>query len=118
MTDVVFRPLAAGEIELFTSLTDADPKSKTNPVHETKPVHETMRTGVAWLGRDYAATVEAGHYRPQWTWVAIKDDHVVARAAWYGGPNDDEPFAMDWFDPGDDREIGAALIRAATLKTP
>src|SRR5689334_18758438 len=112
MTDPVFRPLTAGEIELFTSLTDADPNSNT------QPVHETMRTGVAWLGRDYAATVEAGHYRPQWTWVAIKDDHVIARAAWYGGPNDDEPFAMDWFDPGDDLEIGAALIRAATLKAP
>jgi ribosomal protein S18 acetylase RimI-like enzyme len=132
MTDLVFRPLAAGEIELFTSLTDRFPADRlltdrfppdpslSDPEQETphESEHETALTGVAWLGRDYAATVAAGHYRPQWTWVAIKDDHVVARAAWYGGPSDDEPFAMDWFDPGDDPEIGAALIRAATRHAP
>jgi ribosomal protein S18 acetylase RimI-like enzyme len=101
MTDLVFRPLAEGETDLFTSMSDA----------------ETTRTGTAWLGRDFAATMKAGHYRPQWTWVAL-DEHgtVKARAAWYGGPDDDEPFAMDWFDPGDDPSIGAELLKHASLR--
>jgi ribosomal protein S18 acetylase RimI-like enzyme len=112
MTDLVFRPLAPGETDLFTSMPDPD--------------HETTRTGVAWLGRDFAATMETGHYRPQWTWVAL-DPHgtVKARAAWYGGPDDDEPFAMDWFDPSDDPSddpsgdpgIGATLIERSGLRT-
>ncbi len=57
MTDLVFRPLAPGETDLFTSMPDPD--------------REATRTGVAWLGRDFAATMDAGHYRPQWTWVAL-----------------------------------------------
>jgi ribosomal protein S18 acetylase RimI-like enzyme len=103
MTDLVFRPLAPGETHLFTSMPDSG--------------GETTRTGVAWLGRDFAATLQAGHYRPQWTWVALdRDGTVKARAAWYGGLDDDEPFAMDWFDPGDDPAIGAALLAASPLR--
>jgi len=103
MTDLVFRPLAPGETGLFTSMPDPD--------------CETALTGVAWLGRDFAATMEAGHYRPQWTWVAVgRDGTVKARAAWYGGPDDDEPFAMDWFDPGDDPATGVSLLKASPLR--
>lgn len=103
MTDLVFRPLVPGETDLFTSMPDPD--------------GETARTGTAWLGRDFAATMQAGHYRPQWTWVALDDDGTVqARAAWYGGPDDDEPFAMDWFDPGDDPAIGAELLKRSDLR--
>jgi RimJ/RimL family protein N-acetyltransferase len=103
MTDLVFRPLAPGEAALFTSMPN--------------PGHETTRTGVAWLGRDFAATLHAGHYRPQWTWIALDGDGTVkARAAWYGGPDDDEPFALDWFDPGDDPLVGAALLERSGLR--
>ncbi len=99
MTDLVFRPLEPGETAVFTAMPDPD--------------HECRRTGVAWLGRDFAETLASGHYRPQWTWVALRDGDVVARAAWWGGPDDAEPVALDWLDPGDDPRIGAQLLRAA-----
>jgi RimJ/RimL family protein N-acetyltransferase len=76
---------------------------------------------VAWLGRDFAATMDAGHYRPEWTWVALDPRGTVkARAAWYGGPDDDEPFALDWFDPGDgagtDPSVGATLLERSGMR--
>jgi GNAT superfamily N-acetyltransferase len=97
MTDVVFRPLRAGEQSLFLSMAAAD----------------ALESGVASTGRDFAATLATGHYRPQWTWVAVRDGAVVARAAWWGAPADDTPVALDWFDPGDDLDVAAALLRAA-----
>jgi RimJ/RimL family protein N-acetyltransferase len=96
MTDLVIRPLRAGEEDLFLSLPDPG------------------LVGVASIGRGYRETAAAGRYRPEWTWVALRGDRVVARAAWWGGPDDDAPVALDWFDIADgDPEVGAALLRAA-----
>jgi ribosomal protein S18 acetylase RimI-like enzyme len=96
MTDLVVRPLRAGEEDLFLSLPDPG------------------LVGVAILGRSYRQTAAAGEYRPEWTWVALRDGRVVARAAWWGGPDDDAPVALDWFDVADDDpEVGAALLQAA-----
>jgi len=95
MTDLVIRPLTAGEEHLFLSL--SAPAS----------------VGMAWAGRDYLEVAAAAQYRPEWTWVALRDGEVVGRAAWWGGPDDRRPAALDWFDFGSDVEIGAALLRAA-----
>lgn len=95
MTDPVIRPLRAGEESLFLSMIDPG------------------LVGAASTGRDYRAFVSAGQYRPEWTWVALRGGQVAARAAWWGGPGDDEPLALDWFDVGGDLEAGAALLRAA-----
>jgi ribosomal protein S18 acetylase RimI-like enzyme len=95
MTDLVIRPLAAGEEQLFLSM-------KT-----------PARVGMGWAGRDYAAVAAAGQYRPEWTWIALRGDHVVGRAAWWGGPDEAEPLALDWFDFDGDVEVGAALLREA-----
>jgi len=48
--------------------------------------------------------------------VALRDNAVVARAAWWGGPDDGEPSTLDWFDFTD---AGAAvqLLRTAPLRT-
>ena len=62
-----------------------------------------------------------GHYRPGWTWVAQAgpDGPVVARAAFWGGPDDPWPLALDWFDVASGLpaaagvEAAAALLRAA-----
>ncbi len=100
MTDLVIRPLSAGDTEHFLSMSD--------------PTASLL--GVAWLGRDFRATLAARQYRPQWTYVAERDGRVVARAAWWAGPDDTEPVSLDWFDPGDDLMAGAELLRAAPLR--
>ncbi|MFG1639108.1 GNAT family N-acetyltransferase [Amycolatopsis sp. NPDC049252] len=76
MTDLVVRPLEAGEESLFTSLPDRG------------------LVGRSLLGKDY----READYQPGRTWVALRDDVVVARAAWWSGPDDEEPIALDWFD--------------------
>jgi GNAT superfamily N-acetyltransferase len=95
VTDLVIRPLHAGEHTLFQSMP------------------EPPTVGMALLGRDFAETMAAGQYRPEWTWVALDGDTVAARAAWWGGPDDDAPLALDWFDPGTDPMLGGELLRAA-----
>jgi GNAT superfamily N-acetyltransferase len=98
MTELVIRPLDAGEEHLFLSL--ADP----------------ALVGVASTGRDFAQTLALRQYRPEWTWIALRGDRVVARAAWWGGPKDAEPVALDWFDFGRDAQAGTALLRAAPFR--
>jgi RimJ/RimL family protein N-acetyltransferase len=74
---VTVRPLRPGELGRFLDLGEA---------------------GYGPPERDFLATAGEGHYRPEWTWVAERDGRVVARAAWYGAPDDDHPIALDWFD--------------------
>ncbi|GIJ13189.1 GNAT family N-acetyltransferase [Micromonospora andamanensis] len=97
MTDLVIRPLAVSEEDLFESLPDPG------------------LVGFAAFGDTYADMAAAGQYRPEWTWVALRDGVVVARAAWWAGPNDDEPLALDWFD-FTDMEAAVRLLRTAPLR--
>jgi GNAT superfamily N-acetyltransferase len=60
----------------------------------------------------------AGHrltsWRPDWQRVALRDGTVVARGAWWGGPNDTEPLTVDCFDVAEgEEEAGAELLRTA-----
>ncbi|MGA6163384.1 GNAT family N-acetyltransferase [Amycolatopsis magusensis] len=93
MTDLVIRPLHAGESSLF----------------DTLAVPQLVGFGV--FGRKFAEMWAKGEYRPEWTWVALRDGELVARAAWWGGPEDTEPVALDWFD-FTDREEAVELLRA------
>jgi GNAT superfamily N-acetyltransferase len=53
-------------------------------------------------------------WRPDWQRVALRDGTVVARAAWWGGPNDTEPLTIDCFDVIEgEEEAGAELLRSA-----
>lgn len=97
MTDLVVRPLVAGEEKLFDSL----------------PVSGLVGRGL--LGQDYVTMAAKGEYRPEWTWVALRDDVVVARAAWWAGPGDEKPIALDWFD-FTDFDAGVHLLRTAPLR--
>jgi RimJ/RimL family protein N-acetyltransferase len=100
MTDLVVRPLRAGEADLFLSMRDS--------------MRDPDLVGPAWVGRDYRAFLAGRQYRPEWTWVAMRGDRVVARAAWWGGPGDEAPLSLDWFDVAEgSTDAGAALIRAA-----
>jgi RimJ/RimL family protein N-acetyltransferase len=92
------RPLVAGEEDLFLSLQDP------------------ALVGFQSVGRDYRELVTLRQYRPEWTWVALRGGTVVARAAWWGGPDDDEPVTLDWLDfaDGEDDAAVALLEKAGT----
>lgn len=100
MTDPVIRPLAESDARsLFTSLDDPG------------------TVGRALLGRPYTTVGEGGEYRPEWTWVALRDGRVVARAAfWASDPETaTEPLLLDWFDflPGEHDAAVRLLCEAA-----
>ncbi|GAA2287727.1 GNAT family N-acetyltransferase [Nonomuraea roseoviolacea subsp. roseoviolacea] len=97
MTDLVIRPLVAGEESLFDSLPDPG------------------LVGFAAFGDTYTAMAAAGEYRPEWSWVALREGKVVARAAWWAGPDDDKPMALDWFD-FTDADAAVELLRTAPLR--
>lgn len=98
--DLVIRALVESEARsVFTSLPD--------PGIVGRPL----------LGRPYTTVGEGGEYRPDWTWVALRADRVVARAACWAGPGDEVPRVLDWFDfaPGEE-EAGIRLLREMPLK--
>ncbi|MBT2382347.1 GNAT family N-acetyltransferase [Streptomyces sp. ISL-11] len=99
MPELVVRALTEHDTALFTAL--ADPGL----------------VGRAAFGHGYAPVHEGGEYRPDWTWVALRGDTVVARAAWWGAPDDGAPKVLDWFDfaEGED-EAAARLLREAPLR--
>ncbi|MEU2420920.1 GNAT family N-acetyltransferase [Streptomyces sp. NPDC007851] len=57
-------------------------------------------------------------YRPDWKRVALRDGRVVARAAWWAGPEDTEPLVINWFDVAEgEEEAGAELLSSAPWRT-
>jgi ribosomal protein S18 acetylase RimI-like enzyme len=97
MSDLFFRPLRAGEFGLFSRFAAA-------------------AAGVGARSRTLEEYFAAGDFRPEWTWVAVREGAVVARAAFWAPAGYRHPFSLEWFDlgGGSDRvEVGAALLRAA-----
>jgi hypothetical protein len=92
MPDPLIRPLVAGEETLFDSMPDPLP----------------MLRQVA-----YTDGIAGGGYRPENTWVAIRDGRVVARAAWVRPPGAVGDHWLERFDLDDDPHVGAALLDAA-----
>ena len=71
------------------------------------------------LNHELADDLSQGRRRTDWMWMAITDDRVVARVAWWGNPGDDEPSLLDIFDiadPADPAHRSAArdLLETAT----
>lgn len=53
-------------------------------------------------------------FRTEWKRVALRGGEVVARGAWWGGPDDKEPLTVNWFDVAEgEEEAGAQLLRSA-----
>ncbi|MBB5936085.1 GNAT family N-acetyltransferase [Streptomyces zagrosensis] len=98
MTDLVIRQLSESDAHLFHTLPDPE------------------LVGHAAFERRYATVAVGGEYRPEWTWVALREDTVVARAAWWAGPSDDKPIALDWFD-FTDRDAAVELLRTAPFRS-
>ncbi|MFI5494096.1 acetyltransferase [Actinoplanes sp. NPDC051859] len=92
MTDLVIRPLVAGEESLFTSMPDPLPGVPRN---------------------SYAAGLASGGYRPEHTWVALRGGRVVARAAWVLPPGAVGRPWLEWFDLSAEPDVGAVLLRTA-----
>ncbi|MET8234225.1 acetyltransferase [Micromonospora sp. NPDC005298] len=92
MTDVVIRPLVAGEENLFDSMPD--------PLPQLRQVA-------------YADGIAGGGYRPETTWVALRAGRVVARAAWLLPPGAVGAPWLERFDLDAEPEVGAELLRAA-----
>ncbi|WP_030395250.1 GNAT family N-acetyltransferase [Kitasatospora purpeofusca] len=87
MTDTVIRTLSASDAHLF----DAHP----DPLGAREGHRRTA-------------------FRPDWQRVALRDGEVVARGAWWGGPEDAEPVNINWFDVAEgEEEAGAELLRSA-----
>ena len=73
------------------------------------------------LNHELPDDLEQGRRRPDWMWVALRGDHLVARAAWWGDATDADAAStldiLDLDDAGDDREdrvdAGVRLLTAA-----
>ncbi len=69
------------------------------------------------LNDELGDDLTVGRRRPEWMWVALRGDRVLARAAWWARAGDDTPFLLDVFDIDDsapDRvDVGVRLLRTA-----
>ncbi|MFE6665321.1 GNAT family N-acetyltransferase [Streptomyces sp. NPDC057697] len=71
------------------------------------------------LDHELAGDLASGRRRPEWMWVAMRGDHVVARLAWWS-PDGVAPLLLDVFDLDDALpepgrgEAGLRLLEAAT----
>jgi ribosomal protein S18 acetylase RimI-like enzyme len=97
MSAPVIRPIGPDEVDLFTSFTDASPLGLKPPL---------------------AMYLDGLHqwYRPEWSWVALRDGQVVARVAFSGPPDAELPLVMGSLEIGtrpDRVETGVALVRTA-----
>jgi GNAT superfamily N-acetyltransferase len=50
------------------------------------------------LNEEVAADLAAGRRRPEWLWMALRGDRLVARAGWWSRPGGRLPLFMDIFD--------------------
>jgi hypothetical protein len=65
---------------------------------------------------ELADDLAAGRRRPAWMWVALRGEHLVARAGWWGSADDTTPSLLDILDLADDPDridAGVRLLTAA-----
>lgn len=65
------------------------------------------------LNDEIADDLAAGRRRPQWLWLALRGDRLVARAGWWSRPGDERPLLMDVFDVAGDPADGVRLLETA-----
>jgi RimJ/RimL family protein N-acetyltransferase len=67
------------------------------------------------LNEELDDDLAAGRRRPEWMWVALRGDQLLARAAWWCRTGVDAPFLLDVFDiDGTDCvDVGVRLLRTA-----
>lgn len=73
---------------------------------------------VSWIGPDrYRQESATRNYRPEWSFLALRDGQPVGRALWWGGPDATTPSTLDDLivdvaDADERADIAAGLIRA------
>ena len=65
------------------------------------------------LNDEIGGDLAAGRRRPQWLWLALRGDRVVARAGWWSRAGDQYPLLMDIFDIDGDIDDGVRLLKTA-----
>ena len=65
------------------------------------------------LNSQVAGDLAAGRRRPEWLWLALRGERVVARAGWWSRPGDRHPLLMDIFDLAGDADDAVRLLEAA-----
>jgi RimJ/RimL family protein N-acetyltransferase len=74
------------------------------------------------LNDEIADDLDAGRRRPEWVWVALDDDRLLARVGWWGQAGDTTPSVLDILDVEeqdrrsdfDRRGVMRSLLNAAT----
>lgn len=69
------------------------------------------------LNEEFERDVAEGRRRPEWMWVALRDDRLVGRVAWWArNQAATEPMVMDVLDvaQGEPLETGVELFRTAS----
>ncbi|MYV90367.1 GNAT family N-acetyltransferase [Streptomyces sp. SID1034] len=72
------------------------------------------------LDHEVEDDLTAGRRIPEWMWVALRGDRVLARLSWWTGAKGEAPEALDFFDvddslpPAERHEIGLRLLETAT----
>ena len=65
------------------------------------------------LNEEVAGDLATGRRRPEWLWLALRGDRVVARAGWWSPQGDQHPLLMDIFDIDGDADDGVLLLQTA-----
>ena len=65
------------------------------------------------LNDEVGGDMAAGRRRPEWLWLALRGDRVVARAGWWSRAGDRHPLLMDIFDIDGDIDDGVRLLKTA-----
>jgi RimJ/RimL family protein N-acetyltransferase len=65
------------------------------------------------LNDEVGGDLAAGRRHPEWLWLALRGDCVVARAGWWSRPGDRHPLLMDIFDIDGDTDDGVRLLQTA-----
>jgi hypothetical protein len=65
------------------------------------------------LNDEVGDDLAAGRRRPEWLWLALRGDRVVARAGWWSRAGDRHPLVMDIFDIDDGTDDGVQLLKTA-----
>jgi RimJ/RimL family protein N-acetyltransferase len=68
------------------------------------------------LNEEFGGDLGAGRRRPEWMWLALRGDRVVARLAWWTRGTESLPFLLDVFDT-DDADTERAAIAVRLLRT-
>jgi ribosomal protein S18 acetylase RimI-like enzyme len=98
LNNVTVRPIARVELGLFTRLPYV-------------------------LNEELTDDLAQGRRRPEWMWIALRGEQLLARAAWWGSSGADAPALLDVLDIDDGSsdplrvDIGAHMLRTAMAAT-